>query len=71
MRKADEKRRKANRQREASRTQVQRNLKLDPGVSEQLDSLRSDTGLSLNDLIDEALAMSAAALRKKYAGRGG
>ena len=62
----DDKKKIANRQREDSRRQVQRNVKLAPEVSELLDTLKSDTGLSLSDLLGEALGIAAPALREKY-----
>ncbi len=63
---ADEKRQRANQQREASRTQVQRNFKLSREVSELLDTLQSDTGLPLGALVGEALEIAATELRKRH-----
>ena len=63
---ADEKRQRANQQREASRTQVQRNFKLSREVSELLETLQSDTGLSFGVLIGEALQIAATELRKRH-----
>lgn len=62
----DEKRQKANRQREQSRQQVQRNVKLAPAVSEKLDELKAATGFSLSDLLREAFEIAEAELRKRY-----
>lgn len=63
-----ERRALANRQREQSRRQVPRTIKFDPEVNDLLDALKADTGLSLSDLIGEALRGSAGRLRRKYEG---
>jgi hypothetical protein len=62
----DIKRQLAHRERELSRRQVQRVMKLDPAVWVLLDTLIDDTGLSVSDLLGESLAIAAASLREKH-----
>ncbi len=61
----EQKRQVANQQREQSRRQVARNIKLEPDVSNRLDALKSDTGLSLSELIGALIEIGGEKVREK------